>query len=114
MTYPFVLRNQLKSWPLAGKAPTDLIGILGDQLLKMRVGQKLHSPGTILWETDCQYVTATMKDFVDWNEMKTMATNPLAKFSPKDFWCYIDYKEMFCLFEDSVLEVMLNTVLLVS
>lgn len=52
----------------------------------------------VQWETECAYVDATCKQFVDWLAGQCRDDNPLLQFHLDTHWCYADYKYMSQLF----------------
>jgi len=62
---------------------------------------KIHSHCNFItdvqWEGNCQYIHATLKDFILWKDDEKNC-GPFAHYSIEDFWAYADYmyaKDMF-------------------
>ncbi len=70
----------------------------------------LYHISGVLWESQCEYVTATIPQFIAWLNRKSESDNPLHGFDSDRFWCYADYKYMVELFENhpELLEVNYN------
>ena len=54
----------------------------------------------MLWETECQYVTVTLCQYIEWLDKQPRKDNPLKHVDPNKFSCYIDYKYMNDVFEN--------------
>ncbi len=52
----------------------------------------------VLWESQCEYVNATIPQFIKWLGKSCESDNPLGAFDSDRFWCYADYKYMAELF----------------
>lgn len=102
LTRPAVFKGMLGHWPCHDWNLRQWAERLGEKHIKFRVGPMAHSQIGPLWEGDCNYLTATAKEFCDWVEQKeNMAEdNTFFTLNPIETWCYADYKYMAVLFQD--------------
>ena len=70
----------------------------------------------VQFENECQYVEATMSEFIVWNESdsegltkkRKLNTNPFDSFDKLEYWAYADYKYMIELLKSDTNEIKEN------
>ncbi|XP_029461076.1 HSPB1-associated protein 1 isoform X2 [Rhinatrema bivittatum] len=69
-----------------------------DCLSGLQESQLLAAPQ---FETQCNYVDATLEQFIAWSCAQTSSSSgPFGPYDLSDYWAYADYKYMAILFED--------------
>lgn len=58
-----------------------------------------------LWETQCIHEFISLEEFAAWGKSNEDKSNPLHRYKPEDFSCYIDYKYMRDIATDKILKV---------
>lgn len=54
------------------------------------------------FENECDYVNASLNDFLKWHNSSHIDTNnPFRKYDKNEYWVYADYKYMVELIEKS-------------
>ncbi len=71
-----------------------------NSLITFRFCFALFAPAP-LFETECFYIEATIKEFLSWtaNEDESLV-GPFSDYHCKEFWAYADYKYIAQLFQD--------------
>ncbi|XP_050404948.1 HSPB1-associated protein 1 [Patella vulgata] len=95
---PLIFNNNLNC-PAIEWTPQVLTDLLNNKMMKCKIGPK--NPEDTVFETDCLYLNVTLRDFIDWCEGNVKESNSLAEIDKEKFFCYVDYKYMPDLFEDS-------------
>lgn len=52
------------------------------------------------FETTCNYVEATLEEFLSWNSDQSSISGAFRDYDHSKFWAYADYKYFVSLFED--------------
>jgi hypothetical protein len=64
----------------------------------LKLFNKLYYFGLVQFENECQYINATMSEFLEWNQSnnkkRKSTPNPFDSFDQNDYWAYADYKYM--------------------
>ncbi|XP_073702408.1 HSPB1-associated protein 1 homolog [Garra rufa] len=96
---PAVFLNMTTDWPALHWTVEHLSVCLTDRL-RFRIGKRTEDLAP-LFETECSYIEATIKEFLSWtaNEDESLA-GPFSDYHCKEFWAYADYKYIAQLFED--------------
>ncbi|PIK38423.1 putative HSPB1-associated protein 1-like [Apostichopus japonicus] len=100
---PHVIRGVTETWPCISWSVSKLGELVGNKLVKFRIGPRRIRNGKVLWESLCSYEEAKLSDFEEWCSLSqgTLSQqNPLRKYDRDKFWCYADYKYMKDLFCD--------------
>ncbi|XP_066295391.1 HSPB1-associated protein 1-like isoform X2 [Branchiostoma lanceolatum] len=112
--------DMAEDWPARlNWTPESLAEVLGNRTLRFRTGPRYPTSEDIQWETDCEYIDASLQQFCQWlaperwlalassraprEESETdnnTDSNPLLAYHPADNWVYLDYKYMAELFSD--------------
>ncbi|GFO21821.1 hspb1-associated protein 1 [Plakobranchus ocellatus] len=75
-----------------------LESLIGDKKFNCRVSEKSCDK---IMETECVHLHITISDFKDWLRDDVQQENPLIDFPRSRYSCYIDYKYMKDMFQDS-------------
>ena len=57
------------------------------------------------WETNCEYVLGTLREFNQWQTGESLDGNPFKNFKTNNHWGYLDYKHMAEIFPAKALQV---------
>ncbi|XP_077072386.1 HSPB1-associated protein 1 homolog [Siphateles boraxobius] len=96
---PAVFLNMTKGWPALHWTVEHLSTCLTDRV-RFRIGKRNEDMAP-LFETECSYIEATVKEFLSWtaNEGESLV-GPFSDYHCKEFWAYADYKYIAQLFQD--------------
>ncbi|XP_008050992.1 HSPB1-associated protein 1 [Carlito syrichta] len=96
---PAVFCNMVFDWPARHWNANHLSEVLHGKQIRFRMG--LKSTGTVpQFETTCNYVDATLEEFLTWNCDQSSISGPFRDYEHCKFWAYADYKYFVSLFED--------------
>ncbi|CAJ1079137.1 HSPB1-associated protein 1 homolog [Xyrichtys novacula] len=97
---PAVFINMTCDWPVLHWTAEHLSECLRDRLVRFRLGEKDETK-TPLFETQCSYVEAKLKHFLNWTQGQTGTdVGPFSDYSISEYWAYADYKYIAMLFQD--------------
>nr|CAB3254555.1 HSPB1-associated protein 1 [Phallusia mammillata] len=87
---PMVIKSctETQKWKISALTPKKLAEKLGNQLVNFRIGT--IKKDDIQWENECQYIKASMSEFLDWNDSK-FTSEPFSKLDRSENWAYADY-----------------------
>ncbi|XP_056321031.1 HSPB1-associated protein 1 homolog isoform X1 [Danio aesculapii] len=96
---PAVFLNMTTDWPALHWSVEHLSACLTERI-RFRVGKRSEDMAP-LFETECSYVEATIKEFLSWtaNDGEPFV-GPFSDYHCKEFWAYADYKYIAQLFQD--------------
>ncbi|XP_067300341.1 HSPB1-associated protein 1 homolog isoform X2 [Pseudorasbora parva] len=96
---PAVFLSMTKDWPALHWTVEHLSTCLTERV-RFRIGKRNEDMAP-LFETECSYIEATVKEFLSWtaNEGESL-DGPFSDYHFKEFWAYADYKYIAQLFED--------------
>ncbi|XP_051760890.1 HSPB1-associated protein 1 homolog isoform X3 [Ctenopharyngodon idella] len=96
---PAVFLNMTKDWPALHWTVEHLSTCLTERV-RFRIGKRNEDMAP-LFETECSYIEATVKEFLSWtlNEGESLV-GPFSDYHYKEFWAYADYKYIAQLFQD--------------
>ncbi|XP_056610871.1 HSPB1-associated protein 1 homolog isoform X2 [Triplophysa dalaica] len=96
---PAVYLNMTKDWPSLNWTVKHLSSCLTDRI-RFRIGKRTEDRAP-LFETECSYIEATLKEFLHWtaNDGESSA-GPFSDCEFREFWAYADYKYIAQLFHD--------------
>ncbi|XP_043105340.1 HSPB1-associated protein 1 homolog [Puntigrus tetrazona] len=96
---PAVFLNMTTDWPALQWTVGNLSTCFTERL-RFRIGKKTENMAP-LFETECFYIEATIKEFLSWtaNEDESLV-GPFSDYHCKEFWAYADYKYIAQLFQD--------------
>ncbi|XP_048049489.1 HSPB1-associated protein 1 homolog isoform X2 [Megalobrama amblycephala] len=96
---PAVFLNMTKDWPALQWTVEHLSTCLTERV-RFRIGKRNEDMAP-LFETECSYIEATVKEFLSWtlNEGESLV-GPFSNYHCKEFWAYADYKYIAQLFQD--------------
>ncbi|XP_058293406.1 HSPB1-associated protein 1 isoform X2 [Hylobates moloch] len=96
---PAVFCNMVFDWPARHWNAKYLSEVLHGKRIRFRMGMK--SMSTVpQFETTCNYVEATLEEFLTWNCDQSSISGPFRDYDHSKFWAYADYKYFVSLFED--------------
>nr|KAF6378382.1 HSPB1 associated protein 1 [Myotis myotis] len=96
---PAVFYNMVFDWPAQHWTAEHLSKVLHGKQIRFRMGMK--STDTVpQFETSCNYVEATLEEFLTWNCDHSSISGPFIDYDYSKFWAYADYKYVVSLFED--------------
>ncbi|XP_062390369.1 HSPB1-associated protein 1 homolog isoform X2 [Sardina pilchardus] len=95
---PAVFHNMTTDWPALHWTAQHLSQCMGRESVVFRVGKrKTHK--TPLFETQCEYVEATLGEFLSWSAGESgPSIGSFSEYPLSDFWAYADYKYIAKLF----------------
>ncbi|XP_035683540.1 HSPB1-associated protein 1-like [Branchiostoma floridae] len=109
---PAVFKGMVEDWPALKWSPARLAQVLENRTLRFRTGPRNPASKDVLWETDCEYIDATLQQFCEWLDPVSSPapreecvtdnkenSNPFQPYHPAHTWAYLDYKymaEVFC------------------
>uniref|UniRef100_A0A672L317 HSPB1-associated protein 1 homolog n=1 Tax=Sinocyclocheilus grahami TaxID=75366 RepID=A0A672L317_SINGR len=96
---PAVFLNMTTDWPALHWTVEHLSTCLTERL-RFRIGKRTEDMAP-LFETECSYIEATIKEFLSWtaNEDESLV-GPFSGYHCKELWAYADYKYITQLFQD--------------
>ncbi|NP_001003777.1 HSPB1-associated protein 1 homolog [Danio rerio] len=96
---PAVFLNMTTDWPALHWTVEHLSACLTERI-RFRVGKRSEDMAP-LFETECSYVEATIKEFLSWtaNDGEPLV-GAFSDYHCKEFWAYADYKYIAQLFQD--------------
>lgn len=103
---PILFKNILTSDDNSNSAidwtPEKLAYDLNNSKIDFRIGKRTLKNQQIQFENQCEYVEATLDDFLEWYNSDSIISvkNPFKKFHKEEYWAYADYKYMIGLFKD--------------
>ncbi|KAI8517853.1 HSPB1-associated protein 1 [Branchiostoma belcheri] len=108
LSSPAVFKGMVQDWPASNWSPESLAQVLENRTLRFRTGPRNPASKDVLWETDCEYIDASLHQFCLWldpdspdpPEDNSTDSNPLQSYNPANTWAYLDYKYMAELFSD--------------
>ncbi|XP_053554052.1 HSPB1-associated protein 1 isoform X2 [Bombina bombina] len=90
----------VSDWPALHWKTSFLSCVLEEVLLRFRIGRKKTSTDP-QFETQCEYVHGTLKQFDDWVcGLSPDITSPFSRYDISEFWVYADYKYLAEVFKD--------------
>nr|XP_008948746.2 HSPB1-associated protein 1 isoform X2 [Pan paniscus] len=96
---PAIFCNMVFDWPARHWNAKYLSQVLHGKQIRFRMGMK--SMSTVpQFETTCNYVEATLEEFLTWNCDQSSISGPFRDYDHSKFWAYADYKYFVSLFED--------------
>ncbi|XP_059418249.1 HSPB1-associated protein 1 homolog [Carassius carassius] len=96
---PAVLLNMTTDWPALHWTVEQLSACLTERL-RFRIGKRTEDMAP-LFETECSYIEATIKEFLSWTAKEDESLGgPFADYHCKEFWAYADYRYIAQLFQD--------------
>ncbi|XP_016144035.1 HSPB1-associated protein 1 homolog [Sinocyclocheilus grahami] len=96
---PAVFLNMTTDWPALHWTVEHLSTCLTERL-RFRIGKRTEDMAP-LFETECFYIEATIKEFLSWTASEDEAlVGPFSDYHCKEFWAYADYKYIAQLFQD--------------
>lgn len=97
---PAVFSNMVCDWPAQHWNANYLSEKLKGKKIRFRMG-KIKPDTDIQFETQCNYVDATVEHFLAWSSRKPIFPSPFAPFDSCDYWAYADYKYMAMLLSNN-------------
>ena len=98
---PIVFTGMLESWDREKNwIPQRLADVFAKRPIRFRIIPKTASKSnSVLWETQCRHIEATIEEFLAWNSNEKRSKKPktdtgLWTFNPTDYTAYADYKYM--------------------
>ncbi|XP_054337256.1 HSPB1-associated protein 1 isoform X4 [Pongo pygmaeus] len=96
---PAIFCNMVFDWPARHWNAKYLSQVLHGKQIRFRMG--MRSMSTVpQFETTCNYVEATLEEFLTWNCDQSSISGPFRDYDHSKFWAYADYKYFVSLFED--------------
>ncbi|KAL2081200.1 hypothetical protein ACEWY4_023053 [Coilia grayii] len=96
---PAVFRNMTDDWPASGWTAQHLSVCLEQKPVRFRIGKR-KADKTPLFETQCEYVEATLGEFLAWTSHQAgLSVGPFSDYPLSDYWAYADYKYIAKLFQ---------------
>ncbi|XP_051998421.1 HSPB1-associated protein 1 homolog [Xyrauchen texanus] len=96
---PAVFLNMTADWPALQWTVEHLSSRLTERM-RFRIGKRTADSAP-LFETDCSYIDATLKEFLCWTAKDGESNvGPFSAYHNKEFWAYADYKYIAQLFQD--------------
>ncbi|XP_072326059.1 HSPB1-associated protein 1 homolog isoform X2 [Scyliorhinus torazame] len=97
---PAVFRNMVSDWPALKWNVEHLSHVLNGKPLKFRIGERKMTK-VPQYETHCEYVQATLQEFLVWLHGESDASAGLFDAFPRSqYWAYADYKYIAMTFEE--------------
>lgn len=96
---PTVFKQQIEHWECRNWKLAEWAPKLNSKKLKFRVGPITNHNGGPLWEHQCQYVEATVEEFM--NRHQATSEDPFLHYPSNTHWVYADYKYMAHLFSSA-------------
>ncbi|XP_059823665.1 HSPB1-associated protein 1 homolog isoform X1 [Hypanus sabinus] len=97
---PVVFLNMVSDWPAMRWTIENLSQLLNGKELTFRIGKRKMSKAP-QFETQCQYIQATLQEFLVWLHGDTNSSPGLFLSYPRsEYWAYADYKYVAKMFED--------------
>ncbi|KAJ8012349.1 hypothetical protein DPEC_G00041780 [Dallia pectoralis] len=98
---PAVFMNMTCDWPVLQWTVDYLSQCLGEKTVRFRMGKRRHNH-TPLFETQCSYLEAKLKEFQFWTDGETGAeqVGSFSNYPLSQFWAYADYKHIELLLQD--------------
>ncbi|XP_020768431.1 HSPB1-associated protein 1 isoform X2 [Odocoileus virginianus] len=96
---PAVFYNMVFDWPAQHWTAKHLSEVLHGKQIRFRMGTK-SSDTAPQFETTCNYVEATLEEFLSWNCHQSSISGAFRDYDHSKFWAYADYKYFVSLFED--------------
>ncbi|EHB00949.1 HSPB1-associated protein 1, partial [Heterocephalus glaber] len=97
---PAVFCNMVSDWPSRHWTAAHLSEVLHGKQIRFRMGMK-NTDTVPQFETTCNYVEATLEEFLTWNCDQSSISGPFRDYDHSKFWAYADYKYFVNLFEDN-------------
>ncbi|XP_035264763.1 HSPB1-associated protein 1 homolog [Anguilla anguilla] len=97
---PVVFFGMASDWPALDWNVEQLSQILDRKAVRFRIGKRREGK-TPLFETQCSYREATVREFLCWAKGQSKAgSGPFCELPLSHHWAYADYKYLALLFED--------------
>ncbi|XP_078084011.1 HSPB1-associated protein 1 homolog isoform X3 [Mustelus asterias] len=97
---PAVFLNMVSDWPALKWNVEYLSHVLNGKRLKFRIGERKMTK-VPQFETHCDYVQATLQEFLDWLHGEPDVSAGLFDAFPRSqYWAYADYKYIAMTFEE--------------
>ncbi|XP_032191025.1 HSPB1-associated protein 1 isoform X3 [Mustela erminea] len=96
---PAVFCNMAFDWPAQHWTAKHLSEVLPGKQIRFRMGMK-RTDTVPQFETTCNYVEATLEEFLTWNCGQPTMFGPFRDYDHSKFWAYADYKYFVSLFDD--------------
>ncbi|XP_063070275.1 HSPB1-associated protein 1 homolog [Engraulis encrasicolus] len=97
---PAVFHNMTDDWPARGWTARHLSLCLEKKPVRFRIGKRKAGKSP-LYETQCEYVEATLSEFLAWtSQQDDPAVGAFHDYPLSDYWAYADYKYIAKLFQD--------------
>ncbi|XP_051873073.1 HSPB1-associated protein 1 homolog isoform X2 [Pristis pectinata] len=97
---PALFLNMVSDWPAMRWTVEYLSQLLNGKKLTFRIGKRKISKAP-QFETQCEYVRATLQEFLVWLHGETNSSPGLFSSYPlSQYWAYADYKYIAMTFED--------------
>lgn len=98
---PAVFLNMVSDWPALRWTIEHLSQVLHGKELTFRMGKRKTNKAP-QFETHCDYIQATLQEFLVWLHGETSSSpGPFGPFPRSQYWAYADYKYIAVTFEDN-------------
>ncbi|XP_072902244.1 HSPB1-associated protein 1 homolog isoform X3 [Hemitrygon akajei] len=97
---PVVFLNMVSDWPAMRWTIENLSQLLNGKELTFRIGKRKMTKAP-QFETQCQYIQATLQEFLVWLHGDTNSSpGRFLSYPRSEYWAYADYKYVAKMFED--------------